>query len=77
MAAVPRACRTARSSDGLAVACLLGLAFSWTACGSKGGSRVLETRAVVIGIDGADWKVIDALAATGAMPNLTRPEEPP
>ncbi|NOT29084.1 MAG: tetratricopeptide repeat protein [Planctomycetes bacterium] len=49
----------------LAALCLSG-------CGSKGGSRALETRAVVIGIDGADWKVIDALAAVGAMPNLTR-----
>jgi tetratricopeptide (TPR) repeat protein/predicted AlkP superfamily phosphohydrolase/phosphomutase len=41
-------------------------------CGSKGTSRELDTRAVVIGIDGADWKVIDALAAAGEMPNLTR-----
>ena len=28
------------------------------------------TRAVVIGIDGADWKIIEALAAEGEMPNL-------
>ncbi len=27
-------------------------------------------RAVVIGIDSADWKVIDALVAEGRMPNL-------
>ena len=41
-------------------------------CGS--GSQVHDngTRAVIIGIDGADWKVIDALAAEGGMPNLTR-----
>ena len=26
---------------------------------------------VVIGIDSADWKLIDALAAEGRMPNLT------
>ena len=32
----------------------------------------LGTRAVVIGIDGADWKVIDALAEQGYLPNLTR-----
>lgn len=42
------------------------------ACGPADGARALDTRAVVIGIDGADWKVIDALAAAGEMPNLTR-----
>ncbi len=48
---------------------VLGLA----ACGgAETSSRELDTRAVVIGIDGADWKVIDALAAEGGMPNLTR-----
>ncbi len=34
-----------------------------------------ETRAVVIGIDSADWKVIDALAAQGKMPNFQRLQE--
>jgi tetratricopeptide (TPR) repeat protein len=57
------------------IACALWAALSLAACGSKGGSRELDTRAVVIGIDGADWKVIDALTATGAMPNLTRLRE--
>jgi tetratricopeptide (TPR) repeat protein/predicted AlkP superfamily phosphohydrolase/phosphomutase len=47
-------------------------AVALAACGSKAGARELDTRAVVIGIDGADWKVIDALAAAGHMPNLTR-----
>jgi tetratricopeptide (TPR) repeat protein len=42
------------------------------ACGSKQGSRELDTRAVVIGIDSADWKVIEALAAKGGMPNLMK-----
>ena len=32
-------------------------------------------QAVVIGIDGADWKIIDALSAAGGMPNLTRLRE--
>ncbi len=42
-----------------------------TACG--GGDSIvrdLGTRAVVIGIDGADWKIIEALAEDGGMPNL-------
>ena len=29
-------------------------------------------RAVVIGIDGADWRVIDPLVAAGRMPNLAK-----
>jgi tetratricopeptide (TPR) repeat protein len=49
--------------------------FGWTACGSEKSARELDTRAVVIGIDGADWKVIDELAAAGEMPNLTRLRE--
>ncbi len=56
-------------------ACALWMALALVGCGSKASARELETRAVVIGIDGADWKVIDALAATGAMPNLTRLRE--
>ncbi len=39
-------------------------------CGSKPAARAVDTRAVVIGIDGADWKVIDQLAAEGGMPHL-------
>jgi tetratricopeptide (TPR) repeat protein/predicted AlkP superfamily phosphohydrolase/phosphomutase len=54
----------------IAVAICTSLAVA--ACGSQAGARELDTRAVVIGIDGADWKVIDALAALGEMPNLTR-----
>ncbi len=42
-----------------------------TGCGRDDGVvRDLGTRAVVIGIDGADWKIIDQLAAEGGMPNL-------
>ena len=44
-----------------AAACLAG-------CGT--GAREDRRRAVVIGIDSADWKVIDALVAEGRMPNL-------
>ena len=40
------------------------------ACGGGDGVRDLGTRAVVIGIDSADWKVIDALIAEGELPNL-------
>ena len=42
-------------------------------CGSE--DRSVDTRAVVIGIDGADWKIIDALAAEGDLPNLSRLRE--
>jgi tetratricopeptide (TPR) repeat protein len=41
-------------------------------CASAPDVRDSGTRAVVIGIDGADWKLIDALAAEGAMPNMSR-----
>jgi tetratricopeptide (TPR) repeat protein len=51
---------------------LAGLALA--ACG--GGPRIelekVGTRAVVIGIDSADWKVIDGLIAEGELPNLAR-----
>ena len=39
------------------------------------GARGAKPRAVVIGIDSADWKVIDALAAQGRMPNLSKLRE--
>jgi len=42
------------------------------ACSTNDTARDIGTRAVVIGIDGADWKLIDALAAEGKMPNLSR-----
>ena len=38
-------------------------------CGSDDLAQDFGTQAVVIGIDGADWKVIDALAAEGHLPN--------
>lgn len=34
------------------------------------GGREREPRAVVIGVDGADWKVLDALIAAGEAPNF-------
>jgi tetratricopeptide (TPR) repeat protein len=40
-----------------------------------GLGRGAKPRAVVIGIDGADWKVIDALSAQGRMPNLSKLRE--
>jgi tetratricopeptide (TPR) repeat protein len=57
--------------------CWLGLAavvasLHLSACSSDPHVQELGTRAVVIGIDGADWKIIDALVAEGAMPNLSR-----
>jgi tetratricopeptide (TPR) repeat protein len=52
---------------GIALTALLFLA----ACSSESRVENLGTRAVVIGIDGADWQIIDALAAAGEMPNLT------
>jgi tetratricopeptide (TPR) repeat protein len=44
------------------------------ACGDARRFEVedLGTRAVVIGIDGADWKVIDGLIAEGDLPHLAR-----
>ena len=50
-----------------------GAVIGLTACGSAGDKP--GRQAVVIGIDGADWKIIDALSAAGAMPNLTRLRE--
>ena len=40
------------------------------ACGGDSIVHDTGTRAVVIGIDGADWKIIEALAEDGGMPNL-------
>ncbi len=48
------------------------LAVAWLgACGDAGAPTGIGTRAVVIAIDGADWAVIDAIAAHGRLPNLT------
>ena len=33
--------------------------FALAGCGPGSGERALETRAVVIGLDGADWKLIE------------------
>ena len=53
--------------------CLAALTaiLSVAGCGRDDGiARDLGTRAVVIGIDGADWKVIDQLIAEGGMPHF-------
>jgi tetratricopeptide (TPR) repeat protein/predicted AlkP superfamily phosphohydrolase/phosphomutase len=56
---------------GRALALVVALAAAWlVAC--RGADH---TRAVVIGIDGADWRVIDPLVAEGRMPNLAKLRE--
>lgn len=40
------------------------------ACGSSIDVEKTGTQAVVIGIDRADWRIIEALAAEGEMRNL-------
>ncbi len=70
-----RASWSARALRRASIACAVVAALFLAACSSKGGSRELDTRAVVIGIDGADWKVVDELAAAGGMPNLSRLRE--
>jgi len=60
-----------------ALALLLLSVLATAGCGDKESVPIadLGTRAVVLGIDGADWKLIDALVAEGRMPNLTRLRE--
>jgi tetratricopeptide (TPR) repeat protein/predicted AlkP superfamily phosphohydrolase/phosphomutase len=41
------------------------------ACGEAEIPAGIGTRVVVIGIDGADWRVIDAIAAHGKLPHLS------
>jgi len=41
------------------------------ACSEVDAPTGIGTRAVVIGIDGADWRVIDAIAAHGKLPHLS------
>jgi tetratricopeptide (TPR) repeat protein len=65
--------RGTRSLNLRARALLLAAAALAVACGP--GSRTDRPRAVVIGIDGADWKIIDGLVAAGRMPNLARLRE--
>jgi tetratricopeptide (TPR) repeat protein len=56
---------------------VLPYALLWALCsptwlgGCSLDSDENRPKAVVIGIDGADWKLIDAIAAEGRMPNLT------
>lgn len=71
----PRADWCARAWALATLLCLLGATSFLSACGARDGSREVDTRAVVIGIDSADWKVIDALAKAGGMPNLMRLRE--
>ncbi len=54
------------------LACLLVAAALAAGCADEGIVRDRGTRAVVIGIDSADWTIIDALAAEGGMPNLAK-----
>jgi tetratricopeptide (TPR) repeat protein len=58
-----------------AILLLLAGSLLWTACGGPDVAQDLGTRAVVIGIDGADWELIDRLASEGSMPNLSRLKE--
>ena len=37
--------------------------------------KKMAAKFVLLGIDGADWKIIDALAAEGALPNLAKMKE--
>jgi tetratricopeptide (TPR) repeat protein/predicted AlkP superfamily phosphohydrolase/phosphomutase len=55
---------------GRALVVVLACAAAWLACGGPA-----RPRAVVIGIDGADWRVIDPLIAEGRMPNLAKLRE--
>ncbi|MFW6175468.1 MAG: DUF423 domain-containing protein, partial [Acidobacteriota bacterium] len=48
------------------------LAGGLLSCRGEGLTRDLDTRAVVIGIDGADWRIVDRLIDEGRMPNLAR-----
>ncbi|MBW1843800.1 MAG: tetratricopeptide repeat protein, partial [Deltaproteobacteria bacterium] len=52
-------------------ACALLAATCLAGCFEANPPAGIGTRAVVIGIDGADWAVIDAIAAHGKLPNLT------
>ncbi len=59
-----------RRSLATALALLLGVVFAALGCRGSSIARDLGTRLVVIGIDSADWKVIEELAAQGKMKNL-------
>lgn len=61
----------ARSMQGPLPACGALLALLSVSCsGDDGGDRELDTRAVVIGIDSADWTVIDPMIGAGELPHF-------
>lgn len=53
----------------LLASCVLG------SCGGDELARDFDTRAVIIGIDGADWRIIEPLIEAGEMPHLARLRE--
>ncbi len=57
------------------LAALAAAAAGGAACQRPDRPRDLGTRAVVIGIDSADWRIVEELAAAGRMPNLVRLRE--
>jgi tetratricopeptide (TPR) repeat protein/predicted AlkP superfamily pyrophosphatase or phosphodiesterase len=59
---------------GRAAALAIALASLTIAAGCSRGATATERRApvVVIGLDGADWDIVDPLIAAGKMPNLGR-----
>lgn len=63
--------RTTPSRWTTGLALVAGLAV-WLGCRGPNDPQDFGTRAVVIGIDGADWKLIDTLAAEGRLPHLSR-----
>ena len=56
---------------------LTALSLAATLCACSKGPEVesIGTRAVVIGIDSADWKIVEQIAEDGGMPNLMRLRE--
>ncbi|HVS13512.1 MAG TPA: tetratricopeptide repeat protein [Thermoanaerobaculia bacterium] len=60
---------------GLRRAALLAVLAAVLGCGGESAVRDLGTRAVLIGIDSADWTLIDPLIEAGRMPNLARLKE--
>jgi len=49
---------------------LAGVSLLAAGCGGESDIRDLGTRAVVIGIDSADWRIIDPMIAAGELPHL-------
>ena len=50
----------------------LGLAILGATLSGCGSTEPPAQRVILVGIDGADWKVIDPLIAEGRLPNLAR-----